>query len=291
MIAAGFLMVRTQWLRRDFWEGAEKLVYFVLLPALLIAAITRSDLSSGETGVVVQITLLSMVIAAGLGILTRWIPGVSRSDWASGIQCAFRFNAYIGFAVASRAAGSEGLAITAVLLSLSVPLANFLAVFFLADSFHPIRLLKELSRNPLIIATVIGLALNLLGATPPDLIYTILDRASSASLALGLLCVGAGLNFSGITSRTSRNQSIAVTSIKLVALPMVTWLLCWSLDISGTKRDIAVLFASLPTATSAYILAARMGGNGPLAAGMVSISTLASMGTITVWYALLRAFP
>ncbi len=291
MIAAGFLMVRTQWLRRDFWEGAEKLVYFVLLPALLIAAITRSDLSSGETGVVVQITLLSMVIAAGLGILTRWIPGVSRSDWASGIQCAFRFNAYIGFAVASRAAGSEGLAITAVLLSLSVPLANFLAVFFLADSFHPVRLLKELSRNPLIIATVIGLALNLLGATPPDLIYTILDRASSASLALGLLCVGAGLNFSGITSRTSRNQSIAVTSIKLVALPMVTWLLCWSLDISGTKRDIAVLFASLPTATSAYILAARMGGNGPLAAGMVSISTLASMGTITVWYALLRAFP
>lgn len=291
MIAAGFLMVRTGWLGRDFWEGAEKLVYFVLLPALLIAAITRSDLSSGETGIVVQITLLSMVIAAGLGILTRWIPGVSRSDWASGIQCAFRFNAYIGFAVASRAAGSEGLAVTAVLLSLSVPLANFLAVFFLADSFHPVKLLKELSRNPLIIATVIGLALNLLGATPPDLIYTILDRASSASLALGLLCVGAGLNFSGITSRSSRNQSIAVTGIKLVALPAVTWLLCWSMDISGTKRDIAVLFASLPTATSAYILAARMGGNGPLAAGMVSISTLASMGTITAWYALLRAFP
>ena len=67
MIAAGFLMVRTGWLGRDFWEGAEKLVYFVLLPALLIAAITRSDLSSGETGIVVQITLLSMVIAAGLG--------------------------------------------------------------------------------------------------------------------------------------------------------------------------------------------------------------------------------
>ena len=96
----------------------------------------------------------------------------------------------------------------------------------------------------------------------------------------------------GVSSFTSGpDQSIAVTGIKLVALPAVTWLLCWSMDISGTKRDIAVLFASLPTATSAYILAARMGGNGPLAAGMVSISTLASMGTITAWYALLRAFP
>ena len=291
MIAAGFLMVRSGWLHRDFWEGAEKLVYFVLLPALLIAAITRSDLSSGQTGLVVQITLLGMVIAAGLGILTRWIPGVSRSDWASGIQCAFRFNAYIGFAVAARAAGSDGLAITAVLLSLSVPLANFLAVFFLADSFHPIKLLKELSRNPLVIATAIGLSLNLLGITPPDLITTILDRASSASLALGLLCVGAGLSFSGITNRAGQIQTIAVTSIKLVALPIVTWTLCWWFDISGTQRDIAVLFASLPTATSAYILAARMGGNGPLAAGMVSISTLVSMATITGWYALLRAFP
>jgi predicted permease len=49
MIAAGYLMMRTHWLSRPFWEGCEKLVYFVLFPALLFAAITRSNLGSDQT--------------------------------------------------------------------------------------------------------------------------------------------------------------------------------------------------------------------------------------------------
>lgn len=287
MIAAGFIMVRTQWLGRQFWEGAEKLVYFVLFPALLFAAISRSNLALGETALVVQVAVFTMLAGSALGLLTRFIPGLSRTDWASGIQCAFRFNTYIAFAVAARAGGTEGLAMMAVTIGFTVPLANLLAVSFLANTFHPGRLLKELARNPLIIGTAAGLLSNLLSLGPPEIIYHLLDRASSAALALGLLCVGAGLNFAGIASRAGQMQAAAITGIKLVALPVFAWGLCLLLGVTGVQRDIAILFASMPTATSSYILAVRMGGNGPLTAGLVSLSTLASMATITVCYALL----
>jgi malonate transporter and related proteins len=287
MIAAGFVMVRTQWLGRSFWEGAEKLVYFVFFPALLFAAISRSDLALGETAAVVQIAIFTMLIASALGLLTRFIPGLSRTDWASGVQCAFRFNTYIAFAVASRAAGSEGLALMAVTVGFTVPLANLLAVSFLANTFHPGRLLKELSRNPLILGTVAGLAANLLSLHPPEIIYNLLDRASSAALALGLLCVGAGLSFAGIQNNAGRIQAVAITGIKLLVLPAIAWGLCFWLNVTGMQRDLAILFAAMPTATSSYILAVRMGGNGPLTAGLVSLSTLVSMATITAWYALL----
>ena len=287
MIAAGFVMVRTQWLGRSFWEGAEKLVYFVLFPALLFAAISRSNLALGDTALVVQVAVLTMLAGSALGLLTRFIPGLSRTDWASGIQCAFRFNTYIAFAVASRAGGSEGLALMAVTIGFTVPLANLLAVSFLANTFHPGRLLKELSRNPLIIGTVAGLLANVLALTPPETVYSALDRASSAALALGLLCVGAGLSFAGIAQASGQIQAVAITTIKLIALPAFAWALCLALGVTGVQRDIAILFASMPTATSSYILAVRMGGNGPLTAGLVSLSTLASMATITVVYALL----
>jgi malonate transporter and related proteins len=287
MIAAGFVMVRTQWLGRSFWEGAEKLVYFVLFPALLFAAISRSNLALGETASVVQIAVLTMLAGAASGLLTRFIPGMTRTDWASGVQCAFRFNTYIAFAVATRAAGSEGLALMAVTIGFTVPLANLLAVSFLANTFHPGRLLKELSRNPLIIGTVAGLLANVLSLNPPEIIYNLLDRASSAALALGLLCVGAGLSFAGIQNATGRFQATAITGIKLVVLPAFAWGLCALFGVTGVQRDMAILFAAMPTATSSYILAVRMGGNGPLTAGLVSLSTLVSMATITAWYALL----
>ena len=287
MIAAGFAMVRTQWLARSFWEGAEKLVYFVFFPALLFAAISRSNLALGQTAFVVQIAIITMLAGSALGLLTRFIPGMNRTDWASGVQCAFRFNTYIAFAVASRAAGSEGLALMAVTIGFTVPLANLLAVSFLANTFHPGRLFKELSRNPLIIGTVAGLVANIFSLNPPEIVYNLLDRASSAALALGLLCVGAGLSFAGIQNTTGRIQAASITAIKLLVLPALAWGLCIWFGVTGMQRDLAVLFAAMPTATSAYILAARMGGNGPLTAGLVSLSTLASMATITAWYALL----
>lgn len=287
MIAAGFAMVRTQWLTRSFWEGAEKLVYFVFFPALLFAAISRSNLALGQTAFVVQIAVITMLAGSALGLLTRFIPGMNRTDWASGVQCAFRFNTYIAFAVASRAAGSEGLALMAVTIGFTVPLANLLAVSFLANTFHPGRLFKELSRNPLIIGTVAGLVANIFSLNPPEIVYNLLDRASSAALALGLLCVGAGLSFAGIQNTTGRIQAASITAIKLLVLPALAWGLCIWFGVTGMQRDLAVLFAAMPTATSAYILAARMGGNGPLTAGLVSLSTLASMATITIWYALL----
>jgi malonate transporter and related proteins len=152
---------------------------------------------------------------------------------------------------------------------------------------HPGRLLKELSRNPLIIGTVAGLLANVLSLNPPEIIYNLLDRASSAALALGLLCVGAGLSFAGIQNATGRFQATAITGIKLLVLPAFAWGLCALFGVTGVQRDMAILFAAMPTATSSYILAVRMGGNGPLTAGLVSLSTLVSMATITAWYALL----
>ena len=87
--------------------------------------------------------------------------------FASRAQCAYRFNTYIGIAVAGKFAGAPGLAMMGALCGAMVPFANMAAVGMLARHGQG-RLLRELVRNPLIIATLAGLAFNLLGARLPE---------------------------------------------------------------------------------------------------------------------------
>ena len=58
------------------------------------------------------------------------------------------------------------------------------------------------------------------------------------------------------------------------------------LGLAALPLQMAMLFAAMPTASSAYILANRMGGDGTLVAWMISMSTLVSIGTLPMWLSL-----
>jgi predicted permease len=78
-------------------------------------------------------------------------------------------------------------------------------------------------------------------------------------------------------------------TIRHAALPAVALALTAALALSPEQRLIVVLFASLPTASSAYVLAARMGGDGGFVAGLVTLSTLLGMVSVPVWLAVLAS--
>ena len=124
LIALGFVICRTTALNRPVWDAAERLVYWLLFPVLLFTSILKSPLQPLQT-----LNLAAAGVATvGLGIvlslsLARW-PGVDPVRHASGAQTAFRFNSYIGLALADRLAGAEGVAAIALLIALCVPLCN-----------------------------------------------------------------------------------------------------------------------------------------------------------------------
>ena len=60
----------------------------------------------------------------------------------------------------------------------------------------------------------------------------------------------------------------------------------WVGQAMGLPREVlqtVVLFSALPTASSAYILTVQMGGNGPLVARAVTVSTLVSILSLPMW--------
>ncbi|RZI68656.1 AEC family transporter [Variovorax guangxiensis] len=285
LIACGWLLCRYTALDRRVWDQVESLVYYFLFPVLLFHSIVRSPIDFGAT---------SNLLAAGLGVglsgialayALPYLPGIGRHidrrEHAGSAQIAFRFNSFICLALADRLAGPQGLLLIAVLIGVCVPLMNVAAVWPMARHAQT-GFLRQLVRNPLIIATASGLVVNLLGLGVPTWMEPTLTRIGAASLALGLMAAGAGMQFA--TLARGKVLAVSLLSIRHLILPLIGWGLARALRLDATQAAVLMAFAAVPTASSAYVLAARMGYNGPYVAGLVTMSTL--LGIVSLPFAL-----
>jgi len=274
LILCGFAICRWTPLDRTVWDGAERLVYFVLFPALLFTSILKNPMSPATAGPLAGAAVAVVAAGIGLAFALRLAPGVDARLHASGAQTAFRFNSYVALALAERLAGLQGLAWMALIVSLAVPLCNVAAVWPLArHGGHGFA--RELLRNPLILSTGAGLACNLLGLRPPELVLTVAGRIGSAALPLGLMAVGAGLRLGAL--REGPKLAASLLAIRHLALPALAIALVLVLALPPAQQAVVVAFAAMPTASSAYVLAVRMGGHGGYVAGLVTVSTLLGM--------------
>lgn len=282
LILLGSALRRGLHLGDHFWSGLEKLIYFVLFPALLFNGLVKTRIDWSAAGPLLAVALGTLFSGMVLGLGARLFR-LSPMSFASQYQCAFRFNSYIGLAVAGKLYGVTGIATMAIVVGVMVPPANMAAVWMLARHGEA-SVWRELAKNPLILATVAGTAANVAGFEPPEALLQFLGRLGEAAIALGLLAVGAGLRVGH--ARVGAHGAAAAAyllAVKLFALPLVTLgLIRWA-GLAGVYADVALVFSALPTASSAYILAQRMGGDGARVAWLISVGTVLGMLSLPFW--------
>ncbi len=278
LILCGYLLCRHSALDRRVWEQVDRLVYYFLFPVLLFHSIVKNPLDWQAARPLMAAGLC--MAAAGI-LLAYSLPlwpllgrQIDRRMHAAGAQVGFRFNSFIALALIEKVAGPQGLPLLALLIGLLVPVFNIGAVLPMARHAGG-RLLHELARNPLILATASGLLTNLAGLSLPELLVPTLTRIGNGALALGLMAAGAGMQLGAM--RTDKTLSAALLTLKHLGLPLLALLMArlWQLDALATQ--VLLMFAAVPTATSCYVLAARMGYNGAYVAGLVTASTLLGM--------------
>jgi len=285
LIATGTVLARGLGWGDEVWAGLERLVYLVLFPALLFTSIVRNRIDLVEAAPLAGATLAVLVTGIALGRLGARLWKVPPMRFASAVQCAFRFNSYVALALAQRLGGEAGVATCAVVVAIAVPLGNAAAVWHLARHSGA-GLWRELSRNPLILATVAGLLANLAGLTLPEPVGAYLGRMGAAAIALGLIAVGAGLKPSSAAGDGGFAAHVVAT--KLIAMPLAALALVHALALPALPAQVLMLFAAMPSASASYILASRMGGDGPYVARLITTTTLASVVAIPFWLSWVR---
>ncbi len=283
LIAGGALLRRLPGFGAEFWPAVERLVYFVLFPALLFRSLATSPLALGDAtslaAVGLGFTAAGMLLA---GLARRLFRQLPQPTFAACFQCGFRFNTYIALAVANRVAGAPGLAAISLLVGVLVPVVNLAAVGMLAHG-REAGVARELLRNPLVLACAAGVAWKLAGVPLPAPVAHIVELLSGAALPLGLLAVGAGLTLA--RSALPLPALVWWNAVKLVALPAAALALSIVAGLSPLEREIAVVMAAVPTAPSAYILATRMKSDGASVALLISSGTLLAAITLPLWIA------
>ncbi len=297
LIALGFLLKRTRrFSSKELWNGVEKLVFWVLFPPLLFNSVASAQLSGLNTAAFLAAGCFAMTggifMAKGVSVLA---PADPMTD-ASVRQTGYRYNAYICFAMALNLYGKDVMALAALLAGVWVPISNAIAVTDLSCAANKGRgtdvrsIVQNVVTNPLIVATLAGLAANILrhttGLTVPVFVTKILSTLGNASTATALLAIGAGL---AVEEFSRYRWLITLSTIqRLVVLP--AFALAMGLAAGLEPRFMAALmcYAMVPTANSCYIMASRMGGNGAVVSDLTSVEVLASLVTIPLWCVLLE---
>jgi hypothetical protein len=285
LIVLGFLFHRWKVVPDGFWPPAEHLTFYVFFPALLLTNTAEADLSGHGLGGMVAATAAGVLVVLAAAIAAGRSLRLDGPTLSSLIQGAIRPNSYVAIGTAAAITGEAGLAAVSLCIAVVVPLVNLISVVALVHCAAPagvrfggMRLVGPVLRNPLIIACLAGLAMNLAELPLPPVAGPVLKLLSQAALPLGLLTVGAGLDFTA--ARRDGQAVIMATVLKLAMLPAVTAALCPLLAVDGLPRLIAVVFAAMPVSPSAYVMARTMGGNAPVVAGTITLSTVAAAGVL-----------
>jgi len=284
IIICGYVLKKSKFPGDDFWPGAERIVYYILFPALLFSSSAGASWESYSVSSMVWAILAALFIMCGLLLILR--PKLSKKDasFTSVFQGSIRFTSYIGFAAVFSLFGDEGLYLTAIFITVMIPMVNILCIMVLVryggqkGGWHWI--FTTVIKNPLVIACLAGMTLNLLGLKLPEMVGNFTTILGKGSLPLGLLAVGASLQFNAI--KKTIPEIVYACLLKLLLLPALMWLSCLLIGVDNLSTSVAVLFAALPGSPLSYILAKQLGGDTRLMSSIIAVQTGISMITLPI---------
>ncbi|OGA50274.1 MAG: transporter [Betaproteobacteria bacterium RIFCSPLOWO2_12_FULL_63_13] len=293
LIVTGFVLRRSLLSEESHWTGIGQLVYFVMLPALLIDTLARADFARLPVGSIGGALLAAIAAMAAICLALRR-PLASRlqidgAAFTSLFQGATRWNAFVALAIAAGLFGNHGVALVSVAMLAMIPVLNVLNVWVLARYAAAKRpdwrtVVVALIRNPLIWSCAAGIALNRIEIAIPPPVHVFAEALGRSSLALALLMVGAGLRLTSLLQPSP--AALLASVLKLVVLPALAIGAGHLMGLNAAGLGVVAITSSVPTAPVAYVLARQMGGDAELLAQILTMQTVLAALTIPIMISL-----
>jgi len=295
LMAVGFFLRYFKMGSEEFFSKANKISFKVLLPVMLFLNIYDLEPVSNSDYRYILLAILATFVIAGVGMIL--VPRFVKDKKKIGvmIQSFFRSNFLIfGVPMVRSMFGESELWATTVLLPISIPIFNVLAVIVLSIYINEDRSVRGLKKtvigilkNPLILGTIAAIIVKVSGFKIPPALYSPLDSLGSIASPLALLALGATLKFS--TIRQNFKYLLTSCSVRLIAVPALVLPAAIAMGFRGsTIGALLALFAS-PTAVSSYVMAEASGNDGELAGQIVAVTTTVSLLTMFLWIYFLRS--
>ena len=290
LIILGSLLRRIGVPDLSFWHISDKLIYWVLIPALLFHHVSQITLSSTMLANYAVVILSGLFVVTTLSFIAGKLFGYTPQIWTSVMQGAARHNAFIALAIAGSLFGNKGLALGAIFMVILIPVINIVIVSAMTSTLNQevgnnsrpsiFDVLFELIKNPFILAIATGLVISFVDAERIIIIHETTGLLGSAALPIMLLSIGANIKIREISSAIT--PIIIANVLKLLVFPIVVFFVAKSMSLSQFETTIAVIFAAVPTAASSYSLAKQFGAETQLMTSIITIQVTLSFITIPI---------
>ena len=289
IIFLGWGLRQIHFMQEGFLKPANRLVYYVAIPAMIFREIAEAELVQHFNLILVAATLAPLILVALTGlILVRGIK-LERYRVGSFLQCSFHGNlGYIGLAVSFYFLGDEGFTRASILAGFVILLQNFLSVVALSrfnkepnQTISTLSIIRRVLLNPIIISAMAGMTISLTGLNLPVILDRSLKILSGMALPLALLLIGTSISFAQM--RQQLRVTTVISVLKLMLLPALGLAFFHSLDLGSIEYLPALILLASPTATVSYVMASEMAGDADLATAAISITTLVSAVTFVLW--------
>jgi predicted permease len=283
----GYVVGLTGVLRREDELVLSRLAFFVATPALLFTTVARADLHSIFSPVLLT-NLASLFVVQLVFVVTALVWRRTRSQTTIGVLASSYVNAgNLGVPVAAYVLGDGALVAPIVLFQLLVmaPVAFAVLDGDQRGSGRRVSWRKVLTRplrNPLTVASLLGLLVAALDVQLPAVLMRPIDLVAAAAVPVALVAYGLSLSGGTKNAITVRRDVVLAVVLKNLLQPVAAYAVGrWLLDLHGTALLAPTLLAALPTAQNVYVYAVHYRTSRTLARSAVLLSTLLSIPLMT----------
>lgn len=269
-------------LSENAWLGLDRLNFDILFPALLFSATASRPIELSKIATIAFSVWALLFLSMGLAYLLRtWGPD-RFINFAGLWQCSWRFNSAVGLVAAGSLMPSASI-LMPIVIGMAVPMANILAVSALSrgNDLGLGKTIKTVLMNPFFLASLSGVLVGISGYKIPTPIMMPIDLLGRAAIPLALLSIGATMDWMAL-AKLNRFTAL-MNAIKLISMPLCALLMGVVFGLAPAQTAVLIVFAALPTASAAHVLAAGFGSERTPVATLIAQSTLISAVTLPIW--------
>lgn len=293
IIFLGWVVRKKGFITPQFLEPANRLVYYISIPALIFNSIAKASFQEQFDSKVLFITLLAAAILYGIAEMLARLGKMPPARAGAFVQSSGHGNlGYIGLPIALYYLGDSGLAKAGIICGFLMILQNLMSVMALqlhdtSANRLPGRqsLIRKLLSNPVIIGAMAGIVASALTIPIPVVIGKSLDILGGLAPPMALLLIGASLSMKRI--RNYLLPTFGAVCLKLFILPALGLFLFTLFSLTPESYLPALILLCSPTATIAYVMAKEMHGDAEFAVATISASTLFSSLSFMLWLAVI----
>lgn len=295
MMLLGMLFRKLGWMDEVFAAKMNKFVFLVPLPVLLFEQLATVDFSEVWDIKFILfcfvVTAISITISTVISLLWK-----DRSIKGEFIQATYRSSAaLLGIAFIQNIYGTVGMA--PLMIIGSVPLYNVMAVVVLSffkpgnNSFDKAlvkKTLKGIVTNPIIIGIVAGFVWSALKLPMPLILHKTVSSIGATATPMGLMSMGATFEMKKATSKMK--PTLVAVFMKLIGFCAIFLPVAAMLGFRNEQLIAILVMLGSATTVSSFVMARSMGHEGTLSSGVIMMTTLLSVFTLTMWLDVLRSF-